>query len=86
MELLLGLIDSLSVLAVNDEDKTLCAGVVVSPERSDLVLPTDVPHVEFDVFVRDRLDVEANYRHTDVEREYDRGIGGNRPVGMVVTD
>lgn len=30
------------------------------PERADLVLSTDVPHVELDVFVREGLDVEPD--------------------------
>ena len=31
----------------------------MSPERSDLVLSSDIPHGELDVLVLDRLDVEA---------------------------
>lgn len=34
----------------------------MSPERANLVLSTYVPHVEFDVLVRDRLDVESDRR------------------------
>lgn len=32
----------------------------MSPQRSDLVLATNIPHVEFDVLVRHRLDVESH--------------------------
>jgi hypothetical protein len=32
----------------------------VAPERADLVLPADVPHVEFDVLVGDGFHVEAD--------------------------
>ena len=35
----------------------------MSPERSDLVLSTDVPNIELCVLVRDRFDVEANCRY-----------------------
>jgi hypothetical protein len=35
---------------------------VVSPQRTDLVLATDVPDVEFGVLVCDGLDVEADGR------------------------
>lgn len=45
---------------------------VVSPKRSNLVLATDVPHVEFDILVGNRLDVESdgrNGRHVLAELE-----------------
>lgn len=38
----------------------MCTGKVVPPQRPDLVLPSDIPHVELCVFVCDRLDVEAD--------------------------
>ena len=34
----------------------------MAPERPDLILSSDIPHVELDVLVRDRLDVEADGR------------------------
>jgi len=34
----------------------------VSPERADLVLPSDIPHGEGDVLVLDSLDIEADGR------------------------
>lgn len=34
----------------------------MSPQWPDLVLPTHIPHVELDVLVRDRLDVETDCR------------------------
>lgn len=37
--------------------------VVVPPQGSDFILATDVPHVEFDILVRDRLHVEAHRRN-----------------------
>lgn len=72
VKLLLGLLDSGPVGRVNDKDQTLCAAKVVSPERSNLVLATDVPHVEFNVLVGNRLDVESdgrNGRHVLAELE-----------------
>ena len=60
VELLTVLFDSLSIVGVNDVDETLGVSVVMSPEKSDLVLTTDIPHIEADVFVFDGLDVEAN--------------------------
>ena len=47
-------------------DVYLCVGVVVSPQWSDLVLTTDIPHCETDVLILDGLHVEAyrgNGRH-----------------------
>jgi hypothetical protein len=69
MELLLGLVYSVPVLAVDDEDEALGAGVVVPPERPDLVLPTDVPDVELDVLVGHGLHVEADYERERESRE-----------------
>lgn len=60
VELLLGLVDAFPVLAVDDEDEPLGAGVVMPPEGADLVLATDVPYIELDILVCDRLNVEAD--------------------------
>jgi hypothetical protein len=55
-----GLVDTSAVVAIDDEDKALCAREVMTPERSDLVLPTNIPDIEFDVLVCDGFDVEAD--------------------------
>jgi len=57
---LLCFVDSLSVLTVNDENETLGASVIMSPQRTNLVLTSDVPNVELDILVCDRLDVESD--------------------------
>ena len=61
MELLFGFVYAFPVLAVDDEHETLGASVVVPPEGPDLVLTSDVPHVELDILVGHRLDVKPNY-------------------------
>jgi hypothetical protein len=60
LELLAGLDDTVAIVAVNDEDNTLGVLEVMSPEGTDLVLTTDIPHGELNVLVLDSLDVEAN--------------------------
>lgn len=60
MKLVLGLVDAFPVLTVDDEHEALGAGVVVSPQGTDLVLPANVPDVELDVLVCHGLHVEAN--------------------------
>jgi len=60
MQFLLCLVDALAVLAINDENETLRARVIVSPQRSNLVLTSDIPDVEFDILVCNSLHVEAN--------------------------
>ena len=60
VQLLLCLVYPLLILAIDDEDKTLRAGVVVPPQRPNLILPTDIPYVELDVLVCDGLNVESN--------------------------
>jgi hypothetical protein len=47
----------------------------MSPQRPDLVLAADIPDVELCVFVRDRLDVEA-----------DRGDGGDVLVELELVE
>ena len=59
LELLTGLDDTVAIVGVDDEDDTLGVLEVMSPERTDLVLSTDIPHGELDVLVLDSLDVEA---------------------------
>jgi hypothetical protein len=60
MKFLLGLVDTVTVLAVDNEDEALGTGVIMPPERTDLILPSNVPNIEFDVLVRDRLNIEPN--------------------------
>ena len=60
MKLLFRLVYPFTVLAVDNEDETLSTGVVVPPERTNLVLSSDIPYVELDILVRDRLDVETD--------------------------
>ena len=62
VELLAVLFNTLAIIRVDDIDETLGVSVVVSPEKSDLVLTTDIPHIEADVLVLDGLYVEANRR------------------------
>ena len=68
-----GFVHAIAVVGVDDEDKALSAREVVSPERTDLVLTTDIPDVEFGVLVCDCLDVETDGRdccHVLVQLEF----------------
>jgi len=60
LELLAGLGHTLTIVRVNNEDDALGVLEVVPPERSDLVLPSDVPDGEGNVLVLDGLDIEAD--------------------------
>lgn len=62
VQLLSGLVYSRAIIRVNDKDQALGAGEVVSPKRSDLVLTTNIPNVEFHILVCDGLDVESDGR------------------------
>ncbi len=62
MQLLFCFVDAFAVLAVNNEDEALRAGVIMPPEGPDFVLSSDVPDVEFDVFIRDSFNVEADLK------------------------
>lgn len=59
LQLLTSLDDTVAIVAVNDEDDTLGVLEVVSPQGTNLVLTTDIPHGELDVLVLDGLDVET---------------------------
>ena len=57
--------DTISIVGVDDEDDTLSVLEIVSPKRSNLVLPANIPHCELNVLVFDSLDVEACGRSVD---------------------
>ena len=59
LQFLTGLDDTVTIVAVDDEDDTLGVLEVMSPEGTDLVLTTDIPDGELDVLVLDSLDVET---------------------------
>jgi hypothetical protein len=59
LELLTGLNNTVAIVGVDDEDDTLGVLEVVPPQRTDLVLTTDIPHSELNVLVLYGLDVEA---------------------------
>lgn len=59
LKFLTGLNDTVTIVAVDDEDDTLGILEVMSPQRTNLVLTTNVPHGELNVLVLDGLDVEA---------------------------
>ena len=64
VELLLRLVYTFPVLAVNDENETLGASVVLSPQGPNLVLSSDVPNVELDVLVGHGLHVKTHCART----------------------
>ena len=59
LQLLTGLDDTVAIVGVNNEDDTLGVLEVMAPQRTDLVLSTDIPHRELNVLVLDRLNVES---------------------------
>jgi hypothetical protein len=58
LQLLAGLDYTITIVAVNDEDDALRILEVMSPQRPDLVLTTNVPDGELDVLVLDGLDIK----------------------------
>jgi hypothetical protein len=59
LQLLLGFDDTLPIVRIDDEDQALSILKVVPPQRADLVLTTDVPYRETDVFVFHGFNVET---------------------------
>lgn len=60
LQLLAGLNNTIAIVGIDNEDDTLGVLEVMSPERSDLVLSSDIPHGELNVLVLDGLDVESD--------------------------
>lgn len=61
LQFLARLNDTITIVAVDDEDNALGVLEVMPPERSDLVLTSDIPHGELDVLVLDSFDVETYF-------------------------
>jgi hypothetical protein len=59
LQLFPSLDNSVTIVAINDKDDTLGILEVMSPQRSDLVLSTNIPDSELNVLVFDGLDVKA---------------------------
>mmetsp|Transcript_10590 Transcript_10590/g.22069 ORF Transcript_10590/g.22069 Transcript_10590/m.22069 type:complete len:254 (-) Transcript_10590:9-770(-) len=59
-EFLPGILNAITVIAVNDIDQSVGALVVVAPQRANLVLASHVPHGEGQVLVLHSLHVETN--------------------------
>jgi hypothetical protein len=59
LQLLTRFNNTITIVAVDDEDNALSVLEIMPPQRSDFVLSTHVPHSELNVLVFDGLDVEA---------------------------
>ena len=63
LQLFARLNNTVTIVAVNNEDDALGVLEVMPPQRSNLVLSTDIPHSELDILVLHRLDIEAYTRY-----------------------
>jgi hypothetical protein len=59
LQLLTSLIDTITIVAVDDEDDALRILEVMPPQRPDLILTADIPDGKLNVLVFDSLNVEA---------------------------
>lgn len=59
LQLLTSFRHTVTIVAINNEDDALRILEVMPPERSDLILSTNIPHGKLDVFVFHSLYVEA---------------------------
>jgi hypothetical protein len=59
LQLFPSLDNSVTIVAVNNEDDTLGILEVMSPKRTDLVLSTNIPDSELNVLIFDSLDIKA---------------------------
>jgi hypothetical protein len=56
--------NSADIIGIHDIDDSVIALIVVSPERADLVLATNVPHRKVDVLVFHSFHIESNRRNS----------------------
>jgi hypothetical protein len=59
LQFLPSLNNTIAIVAINHEDDTLSVLEIMSPERSDLILSTNIPYGELNVLVFDSLNVET---------------------------
>jgi hypothetical protein len=59
LQLVTSLVHTITIIAVHHKDDALGVLEIMSPQGTNLVLTTDIPHGELNVLVLDRLDVEA---------------------------
>jgi hypothetical protein len=59
LKLFSGLNNTITIIAVYNEDNALGVLEVVSPKRTNLVLTTHVPHSKLNVLVFNRLHIET---------------------------
>ena len=59
LQLFASLDDTVTIIAIDDEDDALSILEVMPPQRPDLVLTTYIPHCELNVLILDCLNVEA---------------------------
>lgn len=63
---MLGFVNSVQILAIDDEDEPLRPSIIMSPQWSNLVLSTNIPDIEFDILVCHRLDIETDFERANV--------------------
>jgi hypothetical protein len=59
VEFFTGIFYTFTIVRVNDENKSLSVLIVVSPERTNFILTTNVPYGKADILVLDRFYVES---------------------------
>ena len=63
VHLITGSINTIRIVRVNNKDQSLSVLIVMAPQRTDLILTTDIPNCERDVLVLDSFDVESDSRN-----------------------
>lgn len=86
VKLLLCLINSLSILTVDNKYEALCSCIVMSPEGTNLILSSDIPYIEFHVLIRHSLHIKTNCESLLSESGIINDTKKHAPVGIVVTD
>jgi hypothetical protein len=59
LQLLTSFYDTIAIIAVDNKNDALRVLEIMSPQRADLVLTTNIPNCELDVLVLNGLNVEA---------------------------
>lgn len=65
-------VDAVSVIRVHDKDQSLCVLVVVPPQRTDLVLPPDVPNCSQQAESSQAGNIHRGHKHVKKNRALSR--------------
>lgn len=81
-------INAVTIVRVDHEDQALRVLVIMSPQRSNLILSSDIPNCETNVLILHCFDIESYHRSETIENQSYAKLSTDKRspiVGIVVT-